>query len=329
MVSDKVKESKDDGTLGPGERLRAARLRNGLEIKWVAGQLHIKEWMVEAMEANEFNRITPPVFVRGYLSNYARFIGEPVDEIMTLYKQCSGCGSVEVERVPFHDFSHVDANHPGMKFATWGIILLIASMSVIWGVNKFIDLQEMDLDSLWGRIVASIPFVEEDRPLIAPPVRTPARFASISASETEAEAETETEEANDAAGGSTLDLTQTAEEQVAVITPMAEETPLIPYETLQDSATLPKGKEIIVELTGTSWIDVKDSTGEFKLLGEMKEGESHRLGGTPPYRLLFGRGDSVKLLVDGESYDFSAHQKGAVAVFTYDPEETAGSAATP
>lgn len=77
--------------------------------------------------------------------------------------------------------------------------------------------------------------------------------------------------------------------------------------------------KIIVELKGVSWVEIEDATKEYRLVGELQKGSVHELKGSPPYKVLFGRGNLVKLTVDGKDYDFSKYQQGSVARFTLNP----------
>ena len=72
---------------GPGERLRAARLSMGYDLAKIASELHLTTPVVEALEADEFTDIGARVFVRGYLRNYARIVGMPVDSILRQFDE--------------------------------------------------------------------------------------------------------------------------------------------------------------------------------------------------------------------------------------------------
>ncbi|MDJ0739077.1 MAG: DUF4115 domain-containing protein [Gammaproteobacteria bacterium] len=72
---------------GPGERLRAARLSMGYDLAKIASELHLTTPVVEALEADEFTEIGARVFVRGYLRNYARIVGMPVDSILRQFDE--------------------------------------------------------------------------------------------------------------------------------------------------------------------------------------------------------------------------------------------------
>ena len=311
---------------GPGERLREARLRHGLEIKWIAAQLHIREWMLEAMEANQFDRITPPVFVRGYLTNYARFLEEPEDEILAMYRSC--CGEEErverkVVRATTQDFTSVEDGAPGMKKATWGVVLIVVILFAGWGATKFIgsiDIKmDVDAEGMVNRVAELIPFMgNEEQPLLVPPssdLDDQISEPDIGKQKTEAVVQ-QSEPAIE------NDAVLMVDEQLDAISESGEETVAAVIENEEPvKSEVAKEKEVFIELVGTSWVDVKDASGEFKLLGEMKEGQRHQFGGTPPYSILFGRAGAVKMVVDGKPYDFSSHKKGTVAKFTYNPGE--------
>ncbi len=57
-----------------GERLAAARESRGLSVGEIAQQLKLSPWQVEALEAGDHKRLPSPVFVRGFIRNYARLV---------------------------------------------------------------------------------------------------------------------------------------------------------------------------------------------------------------------------------------------------------------
>ncbi|RMG33143.1 MAG: DUF4115 domain-containing protein [Gammaproteobacteria bacterium] len=76
---------------------------------------------------------------------------------------------------------------------------------------------------------------------------------------------------------------------------------------------------ITLRFTGNSWVDVRDSTRTFKLVGIMKAGTERTLGGKPPYNLVLGNAKGVALTIDGKPYDLAVHTRGNVARFTLEP----------
>ncbi|WPL19306.1 Cytoskeleton protein RodZ [Thiorhodovibrio winogradskyi] len=77
--------------------------------------------------------------------------------------------------------------------------------------------------------------------------------------------------------------------------------------------------EIIMTFSGPCWVDVRDSTGEYKLFGEMNKGDRRVLGGRGPYSIILGNAAAVALTVDGKEFDVEAVARGNVARFELDP----------
>src|SRR5688572_31598848 len=67
-------ETRDLGAEAPGTVLRAARLAQNLGVGDVARQLKLSVGQVEALESGDFQRLPGPVFVRGFIRNYARLL---------------------------------------------------------------------------------------------------------------------------------------------------------------------------------------------------------------------------------------------------------------
>ncbi len=72
--------------VSPGERLRAAREAQGLSTRAVATHLNLPAASVEALEADDFERLPPATFVRGYLRSYARLLDIDADEVVADYE---------------------------------------------------------------------------------------------------------------------------------------------------------------------------------------------------------------------------------------------------
>lgn len=74
MDQDSQSMSQCDDTSLPGCLLAAARLKLGLTIEDVASAICLRAATVDALEKNQFDGMPAPVFARGYLLTYARFV---------------------------------------------------------------------------------------------------------------------------------------------------------------------------------------------------------------------------------------------------------------
>jgi hypothetical protein len=69
--------------------LRAAREARGLDLRDAAQQTRISIGYLKAIEDEDFSKLPGEVFVRGFLKNYARFLGLPEEEVMKRYGELS------------------------------------------------------------------------------------------------------------------------------------------------------------------------------------------------------------------------------------------------
>ena len=51
-----------------------------------ADELHLDGWVIDALEAEDYERIGPSVYAKGHLKRYAALLGLPADEIMAGYE---------------------------------------------------------------------------------------------------------------------------------------------------------------------------------------------------------------------------------------------------
>ena len=72
--------SVDEEAMLPGERLRRAREEQGLSQDEVSKHLRLSLSYLRALEEDDYDRLPEPPFIKGYLRNYARFLGLPAEE---------------------------------------------------------------------------------------------------------------------------------------------------------------------------------------------------------------------------------------------------------
>src|SRR5437899_738942 len=70
-----------------GDTLRRERLRRGLDLDKVAAETKIGRHQLEAIEANQFDRLPGGVFARSFIRQYARMLELDDEEILKELKQ--------------------------------------------------------------------------------------------------------------------------------------------------------------------------------------------------------------------------------------------------
>jgi cytoskeletal protein RodZ len=72
-------------TPSSGAELRDERQRRRLAIESIAEKTKIRRAYLQAIEEERFGELPAPVFVRGFLREYARCLGLPGEEVTRLY----------------------------------------------------------------------------------------------------------------------------------------------------------------------------------------------------------------------------------------------------
>lgn len=84
-----------------GEELRREREIRGISLKEIADATKISKRFLEAIEKNDHRTLPAPVFTRGFVREYARYLGLNVEEMVNRYNFASA-GDERVEKPHMH-----------------------------------------------------------------------------------------------------------------------------------------------------------------------------------------------------------------------------------
>lgn len=73
-----------------GEELQRERKQKGLSLSDVEQVLHIREWYLKALEEEDFDAIPGRVYTKGFIRNYANFLGLDGARMVDAYKSHIG-----------------------------------------------------------------------------------------------------------------------------------------------------------------------------------------------------------------------------------------------
>jgi len=82
-----------------GDRLRQARERQGLSLAQASVDTRILQASLASLEEGAYQRLPGDVVVRGFIRNYAQYLGLPPDEMIELYRRERG-GTDPIRVVP-------------------------------------------------------------------------------------------------------------------------------------------------------------------------------------------------------------------------------------
>ena len=366
-----------DLSRGPGQRLRQARLRRGLELRQVAREMRLTVERVQAIEEDDYAALPDPVFVIGYIKTYARLMDMNPEALATVYRtlqaqslpppkpksaaippmvkpspeaarakpaatplpgsaprparfgrKSSSPGTVsgqEGDQIGVQpedqpkdkDQSKGQARRQGFAWVALAAALLVLVLA--WWTQRPVETSaslDGSQESIPEPMSQPLSPIGKELPRELPSAallnETPASHRAT-ATEDEAEVAPEPVAEEDEVDGE-LPQVPAADEVVNATTPSAATPPLE-----VDVAQVVDKLDVVIRFTGPASVDVRDSTMNYALVGEMDKGDQYLLGGKPPYSLIIGNAAAVELLVGGKPFDFQAVVRGNVARFILDP----------
>ena len=78
--------------------LKEAREKKGLTPSQVESTIKIREKFIIAIENDEFSILPSPSYAKGFVRNYAEFLGLPIDPTMAIFRRQT-FGVVEIELI--------------------------------------------------------------------------------------------------------------------------------------------------------------------------------------------------------------------------------------
>src|SRR3954453_15120701 len=80
-----------------GEELRREREIRGISVKEIADATKISKRFLEAIERNDHRTLPAPVFTRGFVREYARYLGLNAEDMVNRYN-CAAAGDDRIDK---------------------------------------------------------------------------------------------------------------------------------------------------------------------------------------------------------------------------------------
>lgn len=289
---------------GPGARLRTAREARNLSIAEVSSRLRLDAATLSALENNDFQGLPAPIFVRGYLRNYARLLGLSEAEVVAEYD----AQGVPEPRPTLNAISRRRIAVDGFPWRLLGWILLLAlaiAGVVLYGphVNKLWSSGGKTQAPAGALVLPGAPS-QGQPPGRAVPGQPSAKSVAPPAVLPKPAVAPQPQHAGPAAPSSNrAPSAMSAGPVPAAGGPAAAGKTAIGEHTLT------------LKFKGDCWTEVRDATGKRLLFGLVRAGEQKDLEGQPPFSVLLGNSPAVTIVYDGKSFDQSRYNQGHVARF--------------
>lgn len=259
-----------------GSWLRQAREAKRLSLEDVERETRIRVQFLAALEEEDFSKLPGDVYARGFLRNYASFLGLDPNEALRRYKeliaQPNNGESGPAVRLSLDEPVEVPLAEPARSSARIvSIILLVIALAIV-GIWYFSTIGHDSLPPFLSGILA---------PTGAQP--SPTMQAVLGTSTQEAPA-------TPPAGASPIPSPTATPSPTASPTPTQTPTP---------TPRVYRGVEVQVEIVAASWMQVTVD-GVRVFVGTLEPGETRTWEGQESVALRVGNAGGVRVTVNGE-----------------------------
>ncbi len=323
-----------------GAWLARTRTDHGAEPHEMARRLGLNPILIQALENDDFERLGPPVFVRGYLSRYARLLDLPEQEVLDCYRQQSGAS----QEPPPLKVVHPRRRQTRVRDLR-GLLYLLVAVGIGWTTLQSVgELNVGRLTAWWADdhrngdvqtaskpmaattqtqfpfqpksdaatnesepLPPAAPAVSE--PLPAPSHPEPDAASAIALTLPSAPAlHSEPEPALTAPPGVTIGTTATVSAIVA-----------------HSDSSAPDARSdarLMLQFSEDCWVEVKDAQGKVLANGLMKADTTHEIAGPAPFTVTLGNAPAARIALDDQLVDAAVYlpRRGTVSRFTLNPQ---------
>lgn len=272
----------EQGMLLPGQRLRAEREARGISQEDAANRLNLTVTFLQALEADEYERLPERAFVRGYIRNYARELDLPADELVSVFSEIME----EQEEVP-ETVEVMPSRRPRwVPLTVAAVVLAVVITVLLWPQG---DTADPD---------GTTPATGSEETESGSAEQTPASPGS----------ESDDEEADPEASGPDASDANEAEPE-----PELEPVRLDEGQNEQQSDAGEAPGRLEMTFSDNCWLEVRDASGEVVFEGRRNAGDELNVRGEAPFELRIGNASAVESLrVNDEQQTMPSRAAGQV-----------------
>ncbi|MBE9548990.1 MAG: DUF4115 domain-containing protein [Proteobacteria bacterium] len=264
--------------LSPGELLSNARHQQGRTIEDAADYLKLGREKIEAMEADQWDRIAP-AYCKGFARRYARYLKLSATSFETALESIK-CEKPAVKSI----FSQHNAKKPSSPGSFRVLTYLVGTVFIVLPL-----------------VLAYTHFAvrwSQDEPLIIQPHLTGENSRAITGANLPL-----------VSGNDELQHLQANMMPVGIVSTEAVGGEI----NDRDQSSVSSAGSLEIELSADSWLSVIDAEGKQLEANLRAGGQTYSYQGKPPFQLQIGRVSATRVRLNDEMIDLQAFSIGDIA----------------
>jgi cytoskeleton protein RodZ len=269
-----------------GAQLKLLREQKNISAQYIADKLNLNIKTILQLEADEYEKLPPTTFVRGYICSYAKLLDVDATPLVESYKH--GCNKPVPPLLPqFKEKPQANTGDPWFKVLTGVIIVALMLLMALWRPDNLLNKTSStpapeatanNVQQGQGQSLALPPQPVSSPPPPALPATPAAPATTTATAPSTTPPPEETNEAND--------------------TPTAAAAK-------QNEAAAKDPKILLLHFKEDTWAEIIDARGKKVYSNVGKGGSDATVNGNPPFKVKVGTIGSMVAEYKGEKIDMT------------------------
>ena len=120
----------------PGAFLAAEREKRGISVDYIASKLNLRTQVLLHLEADDYESLPNPVFIKGYIRGYCKHLDIQADPLIEAYNLICP-KEVKIEKAVWQSQPEEEKNEKWLHWMAAGFaVVAVVSVSIWWFENK-------------------------------------------------------------------------------------------------------------------------------------------------------------------------------------------------
>lgn len=324
-----ILSSPDAGNRGAGEILRLARQAQNMTLEGLASIIKVTPAKLEALEQGQYDRLSDANFTRALAMTVCRALKLDPTEVLAALPAARPAALAEGKPPLNQPFKDVRGGSPLFdRQWDWSALLsfkwLAPTLLLAGAVAIYVLPDSVDVPAWVQRVLHGQPKVTE--PVAAESSASAVQDLPVASSDADAASGAVASSASvpavnvpavvvpAASGSLVLDAAEAgASAPAVVVAPDPRLAPAVAVASASQVASAPGVGPLVLTVTESSWIEVRDAKGVKLLSQHVRPGETLSLNGTPPLKALIGNAAGVNMSYKGQRVDLMTSARNNVA----------------